>query len=78
MPNASLHLPVALIGVGEVPRRGLEPPRDINPTSTSSWRVCQFRHLGGGECAQYSPAGRHVETAPGLALRSPREAVSEL
>ena len=24
MPNASLHLPVALIGVGEVPRRGLE------------------------------------------------------
>ena len=29
-----------------MPRRGLEPPRDVNPTSTSSWRVCQFRHLG--------------------------------
>ncbi len=29
-----------------VPRRGLEPPRDFTPTSTSSWRVCQFRHLG--------------------------------
>ena len=24
--------------------RGLEPPRDFTPTSTSSWRVCQFRH----------------------------------
>ena len=33
-----------------MPRRGLEPPRDINPTSTSSWRVCQFRHLG--RCAE--------------------------
>ena len=29
-----------------MPRRGLEPPRDFTPTSTSSWRVCQFRHLG--------------------------------
>ncbi len=29
-----------------MPRRGLEPPREITPTSTSSWRVCQFRHLG--------------------------------
>ena len=24
--------------------RGLEPPWDFTPTSTSSWRVCQFRH----------------------------------
>ena len=31
-----------------MPRRGLEPPRDFTPTSTSSWRVCQFRHLGDG------------------------------
>ncbi len=26
MPNASLHLPVALVGAGEVPRRGAEHP----------------------------------------------------
>ena len=32
--------------------RGLEPPRDFTPTSTSSWRVCQFRHSRSGEAAE--------------------------
>ncbi len=51
-----------------MPRRGLEPPRDINPTSTSSWRVCQFRHLG-------LLQGRRNEVAKYRAVVSPVEDV---
>ncbi len=29
-----------------VPRTGFEPARSIKSTSPSSWRVCQFHHLG--------------------------------
>ena len=44
-----------------MPRRGLEPPREyLFPTSTSSWRVCQFRHLG--LCGRkYRQVGRGVD-----------------
>ena len=31
-----------------VPETGLEPAPEINRTSPSSWRVCQFRHSGLG------------------------------
>jgi len=55
-------------------RRGLEPPRDFTPTSTSSWRVCQFRHLRGGKgrTAEYSGAndgGKDPRSLPGRARR---------
>ncbi len=38
-PMPSLHHSV-------VPRTGVEPALPIKGTSPSSWRVCQFRHLG--------------------------------
>ncbi len=34
------------VQVSTMPRRGLEPPRGVIPTRPSTWRVCQFRHLG--------------------------------
>ena len=53
-----------------MPRRGLEPPRDFTPTSTSSWRVCQFRHLGCGSPRE-SGGSRSIHP-PDLMSRVPR------
>lgn len=45
-----------------MPGRGLEPPRDLTPTTTSTWRVCQFRHPGLGAIGQYSVVRDTVES----------------
>ena len=34
------------VGPSQVPRTGLEPASPKEGASTSSWCVCQFRHLG--------------------------------
>ena len=46
--------------------RGLEPPRDFTPTSTSSWRVCQFRHSRLGEAGQDTRPCSHKQAAKDL------------
>ena len=43
---------------------GVEPARDFTPTSTSSWRVCQFRHP-----SVWGEAGRIIATLRQLANR---------
>jgi hypothetical protein len=48
--------------------RGLEPPRDFTPTSTSSWRVCQFRHSRLGEAGQDSRPCPRKQTQKGCCL----------
>lgn len=60
---------------GVVPRTGIEPACPVKGASTSSWCVCQFRHLGaswGGNHSWPKPGCNSASASVGRGIREPR------